>query len=107
MVNTASTTTLNGENEAKPHTPLEIALGVASLCVSGFSYAVVGVAIRYGVSGRTTIAFTLSVNGGVGVLCLGAIAFTQIGVNGVAATTSQQWGVMLWRASSTPFPSWR
>lgn len=83
------------EKHTTPHTPLEIALGVASLCASGFSYAVVGVAIRYGVTGRTTIAFTLSVNGGVGVLCLGAIAFSQIGVSGMAATTSQQWGAML------------
>lgn len=95
-VNTASASiTAASDSEVKPHTPLEIALGVASLCVSGFSYAVVGVAIRYGVSGRTTIAFTLSVNGGVGVLCLGAIAFSQIGVAGVAGTTSQQWGAMI------------
>lgn len=79
----------------KPPTPLQIALGIASLCVSGFAYAVVGVAIRYGVTGRTTIAFTLTVNCAVGVLCLGAIAFCQIGVGGITATTPQQWTAML------------
>jgi drug/metabolite transporter, DME family len=79
----------------KPPTSLDVAAGVLSLCVSGFSYAVVGVAIRYGVTGRTTIAFTLSVNGGVGFLCLGAIAFCQIGPSGIAGTTAQQWSAML------------
>lgn len=93
--NPISTNSTVAEKAEKPHTPLEIAMGVTSLCVSGFSYAVVGVAIRYGVTGRTTIAFTLSVNGTVGVLCLGAIAFSQIGTNGIASTTMEQWSIML------------
>lgn len=81
--------------EAKPHTTWEIVLGITSLCVSGFAYAVIGVAIRYGVTGRTTIAFTLSIIGAVGVCCLGAIAFFQIGAAGMAATTQPQWASML------------
>jgi drug/metabolite transporter, DME family len=86
---------MGAKMETKPHTNWEIALGIISLCVSGFAYAVIGVAIRYGVTGRTTIAFTLSIIGSVGVGCLGAIAFFQIGASGMAATTTQQWGSML------------
>lgn len=81
--------------DTKAHSAWEIALGIASLCISGFSYAVIGVAIRYGVTGRTTIAFTLSIIGSIGILSLGTIAATQIGWSGIASTTMQQWGVML------------
>lgn len=79
----------------RAHTAWQIALGILSLCVSGFSYAVIGVAIRYGVTGRTTIAFTLSVIGLVGVTSLTGLTWLQIGCDKMAATTERQWLIML------------
>jgi DME family drug/metabolite transporter len=86
---------MGAKMSVKPHTPWEIAIGIASLCASGFAYAVIGVAIRYGVTGRTTIAYTLSIIGCVGVVCLGSIAWWNIGLSGMAATTVDQWSAML------------
>lgn len=72
-----------------------LAAGVAAATVSGIAYAVLGVVIRYGVTGRATLSVTVFIVGVVGVVSLGVLSLWQIGWQGIWATSSEDLTVML------------
>ena len=71
-----------------------LAGGVAAACFSGFAYAVLGVAIRHGVTGRASIMATTFVVCLVGVVSLGILSYARIGIAGMSGTTHRDWAVM-------------
>lgn len=71
-----------------------LAGGVAAACFSGFAYAVLGVAIRHGVTGRASIMATTFVVCVVGVVSLGVLSLFRIGLQGMWETTEWDWLVM-------------
>jgi drug/metabolite transporter, DME family len=72
-----------------------LAAGVAAATVSGMAYAVLGVVIRYGVTGRATLSVTVFIVGVVGVISLGSLSLWKIGWQGILATSSDDLTVML------------
>jgi drug/metabolite transporter, DME family len=72
-----------------------LAAGVAAATVSGLAYAVLGVVIRYGVTGRASLTATIFIVGLVGVVSLGGLTFWQIGWQGIRATSSEDLTIML------------
>lgn len=72
-----------------------LAAGVAAATVSGIAYAMLGVVIRYGVTGRATLGVTVFTVGVVGVISLGTLSLWQIGWQGMQATTTEDLIVML------------
>jgi drug/metabolite transporter (DMT)-like permease len=72
-----------------------IAAGVTGACVSGFAYSVLGVVIRYGVSGRASIAATTFTVTFVGILVLGVWSVASVGLPGLCATHPNEWAIML------------
>lgn len=70
--------------------------GVAAACISGVAYAVLGVAIRYAVTDRVSIAMTIVTVTFTGVVALGLISLFRIGVSGMLNTPPAQfWTMML------------
>ena len=74
---------------------LKIAAGVMAACLAGASYAVLGVAIRYGAADRTPVSTTLFVVGIVGLVVLGAMSYERIGVTGMLATAGDDFTYMM------------
>jgi drug/metabolite transporter (DMT)-like permease len=72
-----------------------LAAGVAAAMCSGLAYAVLGVVIRYGVTGRASLAATVFTVGAVGAISLGILTLWQIGWEGVLATRSADMSMML------------
>jgi drug/metabolite transporter, DME family len=72
-----------------------LAAGVAAATVSGLAYAVLGVVIRYGVSGRASLSVTIFIVGLAGAISLGSLTLWQIGWEGVMATRSHDLTMML------------
>jgi drug/metabolite transporter (DMT)-like permease len=72
-----------------------LALGIVAASGSGFAYAVLGIVIRYGVTGRASVAATLFTVGIVGTISLGIWSALNIGITGMLATTTTDWIVML------------
>ena len=72
-----------------------VALGVAGACLSGLAYAVLGVVIRYGVSGRASLSTTMCTTAVVGLISLGVISASRLGVEGMRATDSADFAMML------------
>jgi drug/metabolite transporter, DME family len=75
--------------------PLLLAAGIAAACLAGFAYAVLGVVIRYGVTGQASLSTTLVTVGLVGVVGLGAMSVARIGTTGMWHTSSADLGMML------------
>jgi drug/metabolite transporter, DME family len=69
--------------------------GVAAATASGLAYAVLGVVIRYGVSGRASLSATIFIVGLAGAISLGSLTLWQIGWEGVMATRSHDLTMML------------
>ncbi|MCL4201987.1 MAG: DMT family transporter [Pirellulaceae bacterium] len=72
-----------------------LAAGVAAATFSGLAYAVLGVVIRYGVSGRASLAATIFIVGLAGAISLGSLTLWKIGWEGVMATRSDDLVMML------------
>ena len=77
------------------HSAFLVALGVGGACVSGLAYAVLGVVIRYGVTGRAALSVTLFSTAMVGILSLGALSTWRIGFDGMRQTTQADFALML------------
>jgi drug/metabolite transporter (DMT)-like permease len=69
--------------------------GVAAATLSGIAYSFLGVVIRYGVCGRTSVAFTMFAVGITGTVGLGGLAEWRIGVAGMLDTPAYEMGMML------------
>jgi drug/metabolite transporter (DMT)-like permease len=69
--------------------------GVAAATSSGLAYAVLGVVIRYGVTGRASLPATMFVVGIVGAVSLGLLTFVRIGWQGVLDTHADDMALML------------
>lgn len=74
---------------------LTVGVGVAAACLAGFAYALLGVAIRHGVTGEAPISTTLLVVGVAGVVLLGGCSWSRIGWSGVLATGELEMAYML------------
>jgi drug/metabolite transporter (DMT)-like permease len=72
-----------------------LAGGVIAACFSGFAYAVLGVAIRYGVTGKASITATTFVVCFVGVVSLGLVSCQRLGYAGILGTHPRDWLSML------------
>ena len=72
-----------------------LARGVAAAVAAGLAYSVLGVVIRYGVTGRSSVSMTLCVISMVGIVTLGAGSFWRIGWEGMLATDGWDFQVML------------
>ena len=76
--------------------PWQLTLGVGAACFAGFSYALLGVVIRHGVSDTAPLSTTLVTVGLAGIISVGALSFYTIGWDGMVATTSREWWYMGW-----------
>jgi len=74
---------------------LWLAAGVAAACFAGFSYAVLGVVIRYAVGGRASVAATIVITTLVGLFALGTVSVWRLGWTGIAAHSFVDWRAML------------
>lgn len=72
-----------------------VVAGVLAACLSGVAYSVLGVVIRYGVTGKASVAATTFIVGFVGVVFLGLLSCARLGWQGMGATTAGQWAVMI------------
>ncbi len=75
--------------------PWMLAAGVTAACLSGIAYAVLGVVIRYGVTGRASLSTTLITVAIVGVIGLGGLSYARIGLTGMLDTSPENLSVML------------
>lgn len=74
---------------------LVVTAGVGAAALSGAAYSVLGVVIRYGVSGRASITTTMVTVGLVGTLVLGGLSHWRIGIDGMRGTEQQDLAMML------------
>jgi drug/metabolite transporter (DMT)-like permease len=72
-----------------------VAAGVAAACLSGLSYSVLNVVLRYGITRGAPFPTTLFTVSLAGILALSLIAWLRIGATGMQATTSREWVLML------------
>ena len=72
-----------------------MAAGVSAALCSGLAYATLGIVIRYGVTGRASLACTLFVVGIVGVISLGAASLIRVGWEGILETRGDDFLIML------------
>ncbi|HTN75538.1 MAG TPA: DMT family transporter [Pirellulaceae bacterium] len=63
-----------------------VAAGVSAAVLSGVFFACLGVSIRYGVTNQASPTTTMFTVGLVGVVGLGTITLTQLGISGILAT---------------------
>ncbi len=74
---------------------LVLTAGVGAAALSGAAYSVLGVVIRYGVTGRASITTTMVTVGLVGTLVLGGLSHWRIGIDGMRGTEQQDLAMML------------
>jgi len=74
---------------------LVLIAGVGAAALSGAAYSVLGVVIRYGVTGRASIATTMATVGLVGAFALGGLSFWRIGLDGMHDTGCQDLAMMI------------
>lgn len=91
----AAHTNLDTSKSPEVGSGLVVVLGVGAAILSGFSYALLGAAIRKCVSGSVLLPTTLFVVSVVGATGLGAIALARVGVSGAIATRPADWQMML------------
>jgi drug/metabolite transporter, DME family len=72
-----------------------MAAGVAAATLSGIAYAVLGVVIRYGVSGRASMTLTMFTVGVTGTIGLGGLTVGRMGIAGMLDTTTADMGMMV------------
>jgi drug/metabolite transporter, DME family len=72
-----------------------VASGVAAAITSGLAYSILGVVIRYGVTGRASLAATMFIVGVVGTFSLGSLTLWRIGWQGIVATEPDDMALML------------
>ena len=72
-----------------------MAAGVAAATLSGIAYAVLGVVIRYGVTGRASMTLTMFAVGVTGTVGLGGLTVGRMGVAGMLDTATADMGMML------------
>jgi drug/metabolite transporter (DMT)-like permease len=79
---------------AKPLAPWQIAaaVGVAGLC--GTVYALLAIALRYSVGGRTTLSAAVVIITGTGVLTLAPVSLWQAGTRALIAAPREQYLLM-------------
>ncbi len=75
--------------------PLAVAAGVAAGCLAGVAYSVLNVAIRFAVLRGMPLPTTLFIVATGGLLSLGTIAWTRIGIVGMVATAPSDLALML------------
>jgi drug/metabolite transporter, DME family len=73
----------------------QMAAGVLAATASGLAYSVLGVVIRYGVTGRASLAATMFIVGVVGTGALGAMSLWRIGWEGMIGTAHDDMAMML------------
>jgi drug/metabolite transporter (DMT)-like permease len=80
--------------QKSPLAPWQIAaaIGVAGLC--GTVYALLAIALRYTVSGNTTLSAAVVIITGIGVLTLGPLSLWQAGPHALAATPAKHYALM-------------
>lgn len=74
---------------------LVLTAGVGAAALSGAAYSVLGVVIRYGVTGRASIAVTMVTVGLVGAILLGGLSLWRIGLDGIRGTGQQDLSMMV------------
>ena len=74
---------------------MSVAWGVMVACLSGVCFGALGVFIRYGVSGRTTIAMTTFTIAMVGIIVLAGACVAHLGIEPLLETTPADFGMML------------
>lgn len=79
----------------EPATLLRLALGVSAAFVSGLGYSVLNVLLRYRVSRGASLPATLFTVAVTGICCLGFGAYQRIGFEGMIATSSADWQMMI------------
>jgi drug/metabolite transporter (DMT)-like permease len=72
-----------------------LAQGVAAATLSGLAYSVLGVVIRYGVTGRVSVSTTLFTISLVGIVGLGSWSLWRIGWDGMLSTEPSDFQIML------------
>lgn len=74
---------------------LVLSAGIAAACLSGLAYAVLGVVIRYGVTGHASLSTTLVTVGLVGIYGLGSMSLVRIGLTEMLNTSPNDLAIML------------
>ena len=69
-------------------------LAVAGSCFSGFAYAIMGVVMRHGLSGKLNVAETLFTISTSGVVSLGILSYFKIGLAGIAEISGENLQMM-------------
>lgn len=72
-----------------------VSIAVGAACLAGFSYAVLGVAIRSALIDKSSVAATTFCVAVTGVLCLGPFAVARLAIERVLATPAPDFGVMI------------
>ena len=72
-----------------------VASGVGFACLCGVCFGVLGVFIRYGVSGRATVAMTTFTIATVGIVVLAVVSVMRLGLEHLMATSSSDLTMML------------
>ncbi len=72
-----------------------VAAGVSAALLAGLAYAVLGVVIRYGVTGRASLSVTLVTVASTGVLSLGGWSLWRMGWQGIWDTAPADLATML------------
>ncbi|MCE9608182.1 MAG: DMT family transporter [Planctomycetia bacterium] len=83
-------------DETVAYTPFWVGVAIGVVCFSGIAYAVLGVAIRRMVTGGAASAPVLLVISIAGVTSLGWFSVARLGIDGILATSSHDFQVMLW-----------
>jgi len=83
-------------DDGTKHTPFWTGVAIGVICFSGVAYAVLGVAIRRMVTGGAGSAAVLLPISIAGVASLGALSAYRLGFDGLLATSSRDFQVMLW-----------
>lgn len=73
----------------------DTAVGVAAVCIAGFSYAWLGAVIRWATIRNVPSNFSVFIVGLTGLVTLGGASLWQLGLDGLLATPPGEFGVML------------